>query len=130
MITNAVTAVVLVALGVAALVGGPGMWPKVVGGVLTVLGLVLLALVRRTDDTEPFGRTGLLVLAAVGSMVAFVALLPVIGFEIPSVVLAFVWMRFLGKEGWRTSAITSTATVVVLYALFVGLLSVPIPHLF
>jgi hypothetical protein len=42
----------------------------------------------------------------------------------------FVWLRFLGRESWRLSIITSLATVVVFYIVFVGLLAVPIPHMF
>jgi hypothetical protein len=140
--TNLVVAAVLVALGVVTFVAslalgvgsaarpGPGTWPMIVSGILTALGLVLAGLARRTADASRFTRSGLLVLAAVASMVVFVALLGTVGFEIPAALLAFVWMRFLGGEGWWTAALTSLATVAVFYALFVGLLTVPIPHLF
>ena len=63
-------------------------------------------------------------------MIVFVALISVIGFEIPSALLAFVWLRFLGGESWRTSAVTSIGVVVAFYLVFVAALSVPIPHLF
>jgi hypothetical protein len=63
-------------------------------------------------------------------MVVFVAVIEHIGFEIPAVLLTFVWLRFLGREGWRTSVAVSVGVVVVFYAVFVGALSVPIPHLF
>jgi hypothetical protein len=101
-----------------------------VSGVLTGLGLVLLALARRTTDAERFHRSGLLVLGAVASMIVFVALIGTVGFEIPSAVLAFVWLRFLGGEGWRLSVVISLGTVAAFYLIFVGALSVPIPHLF
>ena len=39
-------------------------------------------------------------------------------------------LKVLGREGWRTSVITSVAIVVAFYLLFVALLSVPIPHMF
>ena len=141
-VTNVVTALVLVGLGAAAFAGslalgvgsaarpGPGTWPMLVSGVLTGLGLVLLALARRTTDAERFHRSGLLVLGAVASMIVFVALIGTIGFEIPSAVLAFVWLRFLGGEGWRLSVVISLGTVAAFYLIFVGALSVPIPHLF
>lgn len=140
--TNLVTALVLVGLGAAAFAGslalgvgsaakpGPGTWPMLVSGVLTALGLVLLALARRTGDAERFTRAGLLVLGAVASMIVFVALIGSIGFEIPAAVLAFVWLRFLGGESWRLSIATSLGTVAAFYAIFVGALAVPIPHLF
>ncbi|GIE94110.1 tripartite tricarboxylate transporter TctB family protein [Paractinoplanes rishiriensis] len=141
-VTNVVTAAALVAVAVAVFLGslalgvgsparpGPGTWPLLVSAVLGVLGLALAGLARRTTDAERFTRPGLLVLAAVGGMVVFVALLPVIGFEVPALLVAFAWMRFLGGESWLTAGVVSLATVAVFYLLFVGLLSVPIPHLF
>ena len=63
-------------------------------------------------------------------LVAFVVLIPVIGFEIPAALLAFVWLRFLGQESWRSSIVTTLAVVVAFYLIFVAALAVPIPHLF
>lgn len=141
-VTNLVTALVLVGLGAAAFAGslalgvgsaarpGPGTWPMLVSGVLTALGLALLALARRTADAERFNRSGLLVLGAVASMIVFVALIGTIGFEIPAAVLAFIWLRLLGGESWRLSVVISLGTVAAFYLIFVGALAVPIPHLF
>jgi len=109
---------------------GPGTWPALVSGVLLILGIVLAARFRHTDDAEPFGRTGLLVLAAVATMAVFVAVVATIGFEIPTAALAFVWLRFLGHEGWRTSIAISVGAAVAFYLLFVAALDVSIPHLF
>ncbi|GLZ01728.1 tripartite tricarboxylate transporter TctB family protein [Actinoplanes sp. NBRC 103695] len=140
--TTLVTAALVVVLGGAAVAGalnlgvgsasapGPGMWPALVGAALVVLGGVLAARARGTEDAERFTRTGLLVLAATGTMVVFVAVVGVIGFEIPTVSLAFVWLRFLGRESWRLSAIVSVAATAAFYLLFVGALGVTIPHLF
>jgi hypothetical protein len=141
-VTNVVVAVATVALGVAALIGslalgvgspekpGPGMWPLLISLALVVLGLGLLPAVRTTTDAERFTRPSLLVLVGLASMVVFVALISVIGFEIPTALLAFVWLRFLGKETWRSSIVTSIGIVVAFYLVFVAALSIPIPHLF
>jgi hypothetical protein len=141
-VTNVVVAVVVVALGAAALVGslslgagsagspGSGTWPTLVSLTLIVLGLALLPAVRRTADAERFTRPSWLVLVGIATMVVFVALISVIGFEIPAALLAFVWLRFLGGESWRSSIITSLAVVVAFYLIFVAALAVPIPHLF
>ena len=140
--TNVVVALVVVALGSAALVGslslgagsagkpGSGTWPLLVSLTLIVLGLALLPAVRRTADAERFTGPSRLVLVGLATMVAFVVLLPVIGFEIPAALLAFVWLRFLGQESWRSSILTSLAVVVAFYLIFVAALAVPIPHLF
>jgi putative tricarboxylic transport membrane protein len=44
--------------------------------------------------------------------------------------LAFVWLKVLGHEGWRTSIIASVAMVVAFYLVFVVALGTSIPHLF
>ena len=107
-----------------------GTWPLVICAAITVLGCVLLGTARRTADTEAFSAASWKILAGVGTMAGFIALIGTIGFEIPSALLAFVWLRFLGGESWRLSAVASVLIVAAFYAVFVGLLSVPIPHLF
>lgn len=140
--TNLVVAALVVALGAAALVGslslgagsarapGSGTWPLVLSLLLICLGLGLAVTARSTHDAERFSGSSLLVLVGLATMVGFVALIGTIGFEIPAALLAFVWLRFLGGEGWRLSAITSIGLVVAFYLIFVAALSVPIPHLF
>ncbi|MGY2128216.1 tripartite tricarboxylate transporter TctB family protein [Blastococcus sp. SYSU DS0617] len=140
--TNLVVATLVVALGAAALVGslslgagsarnpGSGTWPMILSLLIVVLGVALAMTARRTTDAERFTRGSWLVLAGLATMVVFVAVIEVIGFEIPAALLAFVWLRFLGGEGWRTSVVTSIAVVAAFYLIFVAALSVPIPHLF
>lgn len=140
--TNVITAVTLVVLGGAALIGslslgvgtpatpGPGTWPALVSAALIVLGIVLTARARRTGGAERFTRSGLLVLTAVASMAVYVSVIATIGFEIPTAILAFVWLRWLGKESLRTSVVLSLAATVAFYLLFVAALEVTIPHLF
>jgi putative tricarboxylic transport membrane protein len=139
---NVVVALAVLALGVAALLGSnalglgtaaspaAGTWPLLVAVVTVLIGLALVALARRTHDAERFSGSSLLVLLGLATMVVFVVLLPVIGFEIPAALLCFVWLRFLGREGWRLSVLLSLGLVAAFYAIFVGALSVPIPHLF
>ncbi|MGW2380150.1 tripartite tricarboxylate transporter TctB family protein [Streptomyces sp. NPDC001658] len=141
-VTQLVTAAVVVVLGGAALAGawnlglgspskpGPGTWPALVSTALIILGVLLAVAARRLDDAERFTRTSLLVIVAVGTMVAYVAVISVIGFEIPTALLALFWLRVLGRESWRTSVAVSLGATCAFYALFVGALKVTIPHLF
>jgi hypothetical protein len=139
-VTNLVTAAAVIALGGAALAGSfslglgrastprPGTWPMLVSAALIVLGLVL-ALRTRNTDAERFTRAGLQVLAAIVTMIVYVAVVGRVGFEIPTVLLAFSWMRFFGRESWRLSIVASVAITTALYAVFIGALNVTIPHL-
>jgi hypothetical protein len=141
-VTNLVTAAVVVILGGAAFAGSlrlgvgapseprPGTWPALVSAALVVLGVVLAARARHTGDAERFTHTGVLVVAAVATMAVFVGVIGIVGFEIPAAVLAFVWLRFLGRESWRMSIAVSVTTTVACYLLFVAALDVTIPHLF
>ena len=141
-VTNLAVAGFVLALGAGATAGaamlglgtpgepGPGTWPLIVGVLLLALGVVLVGTARRTADAERFGRSSLDVLIGLVTMVVFVGAIGYIGFEIPAVLLTLVWLRGLGREGWRLSLITSVAVVVAFYLVFVVGLSVDIPHLF
>ncbi|GLY16541.1 hypothetical protein Kisp01_35560 [Kineosporia sp. NBRC 101677] len=141
-LTNAVVAFTVIALGAAALVGawrlgvgsperpGSGTWPLIVGLALVVLGVALALRSRRDQDTEVFTRASAVVPAGLATMIGFVALIETIGFELPSLALMVIWLRFFGHESWRSTAVTSLAAVVAFYLVFVAALAVPIPHLF
>jgi hypothetical protein len=108
---------------------GPGLWPFAVSVAVTALSLAQLAFGRHGQDTEKFTRSSALTALGVLSLVALAALLPVIGFELPSLVLMIVWLRFLGGESWRMTALVSVVTVAAFYALFIVALSIPLPRL-
>ena len=107
---------------------GPGLWPFVVSVAVTALSLAQLAFGRdaRTPRRSP-GRASLTALGVL-TLVGLAALLPVIGFEMPVAAASWsIWLRFLGGESWRTSAVISVVTVAAFYALFVLALSDPPP---
>ena len=108
----------------------PGMWPFIISVVLVVLAAALAVFGRNTLDAEKFSSSSWAVLAGVGTLIGFVLLVGTIGFEIPSLLLTFVWLRFLGKETWRMSTVLSFAIVAAFYLIFVVALGVPVPHLF
>ncbi|MFC0628127.1 tripartite tricarboxylate transporter TctB family protein [Kribbella deserti] len=135
-------AIVTTLIGVAGLAGslrlglgeltapGPGLWPFVISVVITSLSVVLAFVGRQAKDTEKFSRASVQTAVAIATLVLLALALPVIGFEIPSLALTFVWLRFLGKESWRSSIVISLGTVIAFYVLFVLLLQIPLPRLF
>ena len=139
---NLAAAVVVVGLGVFALVlalrqgvgspadPGAGTWPFVISLVLIVLGVILATVARKTKDAEQFSSRSTAVLLGLATMVAFGLLIPFIGFEIPGALLAFAWLKLLGRESWRTSIIASVVIIAAFYLIFVVALRTSIPHLF
>ncbi|MGI5191288.1 tripartite tricarboxylate transporter TctB family protein [Promicromonospora sp. CA-289599] len=108
---------------------GAGLWPLAVSVAVVVLSLVQIAVGRRGGDGEKFSRYSWLSLAGLATLLGLVALLPVIGFEIPALLLSLVWMKLLGGESWRSAVLYSVLVVGVLYAVFVGALGTNVPHL-
>nr|WP_178359573.1 tripartite tricarboxylate transporter TctB family protein [Mycolicibacterium hippocampi] len=108
---------------------GPGMWPFIVGVVVASLSAVLLVAGRGLDDSEAFTRSSVLPVVGIITFVAFGLLMPVTGFEIPALALSVIWLRFLGGETWRSTAIVSVLTVTAFYLLFLYGLRIPVPHL-
>lgn len=108
---------------------GPGLWPFVISLLITVLGVVLLVVGRGLQDSEVFSRSSVLPVIGLLTFLAMAYLMPIIGFEIPSLLMCFVWLKWLGGESWRSSIVISVATVAAFYLLFLYGLRIPLPHL-
>lgn len=108
---------------------GPGMWPFIICVVIAALGVILLLTSSQRRDGERFTRSSLLPVAGVGTFIGLALLLPVIGFEIPALLLCLIWTRYLGSETWRSSILASVLTVVGFHLVFIEALGVPLPRL-
>ena len=108
----------------------PGLWPFMISCVMVVLGLFQLVIGRRNRDAEKFTRMSMAPLTGLVTLAAMVVLMPVIGFELPALVLCIIWMRFLGGETWRSTLLVSAVVVAAFYGIFVLALNTSIPHLF
>ncbi|WP_246087998.1 tripartite tricarboxylate transporter TctB family protein [Nocardioides albertanoniae] len=109
---------------------GPGLWPFVVSMAITLLALGLLMVGRNLSDSEAFTRSSMLPVVGLATFVGLGVLMPAVGFEIPSLLLCVIWLRWLGGESWRSTIITSVVTVAAFYFLFLYGLRIPLPHLF
>jgi putative tricarboxylic transport membrane protein len=124
-------AVVSAGLGIGSLgAPGAGLWPLVISLLMITASATALLKAKQDDDVEAFDRGILTVVLSVVSLLAYAALLPMVGFEIPTVLLLFFWIKILGREGWRSAVTVSLVATAVVYGLFVLLLAVPLPHLF
>jgi hypothetical protein len=141
-LANAASSLVVLAVGVGAgilsLAMGlgtpatpqPGLWPFIISCVMVGLGLFQLIAGRHNRDAEKFTRMSTAPLTGLVTLAAMVALMPLIGFELPALVLCVIWMRFLGGETWRSTLLVSVSVVVAFYGIFVLALNTSIPHLF
>lgn len=108
----------------------PGLWPFVISCVMVALGLFQLIAGRHNRDAEKFTRMSTAPLTGLVTLAAMVALMPLIGFELPALVLCVIWMRFLGGETWRSTLVVSASVVIAFYGIFVLALGTSVPHLF
>lgn len=109
---------------------GAGLWPLAASVLVTGLSVLLLLVGRGLDDAEAFTRSSVLPVVGALTFLGMAFLMPVIGFEIPTLLLSVVWLRFLGGETWRSTAVISVGTTVAFYLLFLYGLRIPLPHLF
>jgi hypothetical protein len=141
-LANAASSLVVIAVGIAAVALSvamglgtpdkpqPGLWPFLISCVMAALGLFQLILGRHNRDAEKFTRMSTAPLTGLVTLAAMVALMPLIGFELPALVLCIIWMRFLGGETWRSTLVVSASVIVAFYGIFVLALNTSIPHLF
>ena len=109
---------------------GAGLWPFVTSVVVITLSVLLLVVGRHLHDTEAFTRSSLQPAIGAATFIVLGALMPVIGFELPALVMCIVWLRWLGGETWRSTIVIGVVTVAAFYFLFLYGLRIPLPHLF
>jgi len=109
---------------------GPGLWPLIISVVIIAGSVLLMLKGPRAHGAEKFTGSSRPVLLGVLTIIGFIVALPTVGFEIPTLLLCFAWLYFLGRERLRLSIITSLVTTVLFYALFIMVLRVPLPRLF
>ncbi|WP_121867337.1 tripartite tricarboxylate transporter TctB family protein [Glutamicibacter nicotianae] len=108
-----------------------GMWPFIVSLIAAAMAVVQLIVGRRGGkDGEKFSAMSWYTVIGFATLILMVVLMPLIGFEIPALLLCFVWMRWLGGERWRSAVLYSVLVVVAFYAIFIAALGTTIPRLF
>jgi putative tricarboxylic transport membrane protein len=107
----------------------PGNWPLVIGTGIVAMSLFVFLSAARLPLPERIDRDSWPVLAALVTLLAFAGLVELVGFELLSLLIISIWMRFFGKESWRMTAVVSVLATAAFYLIFVVALGVPIPHL-
>lgn len=111
---------------------GAAVFPIVVGGVLILASLVTLWQGWHFDKSVlvelPVGADRKRVLSLIGLLVGYFAALPWLGQIISSTLFLVLLIRVLSELSWPRIVLCSLAMSLVLYAVFVLLLKVPMPH--
>lgn len=106
-----------------------GFWPLVLSALLILISVIMVVLGNRLERGESFQRGALEVLAGAATLAGFALVIEYVGFELPAVLMMVYWLRVLGRESWRTSAIVAIATVGAFYLIFILALRTSVPHL-
>jgi hypothetical protein len=111
---------------------GPGFLPFWLGIVMAGLGLVLLVRASRVGEPAgaawlPRGRGLGRLVTVVAAVVAFVALLPVVGMILGVACFLVGILRFLEGYSWRATLGVTAGAAVLTYAVFTYWLQVPFP---
>jgi len=116
---------------------GPGYYPIAVAGLLAILAVLLLWQTFRseknaegTEDDEqqsldPRGSRYLII--GFGFFLAYVILVPLIGFVLASIVFVFCFIRLIGQFNYLLSGTLALGIPALLWAVFAYLLTVPLP---
>lgn len=111
---------------------GAGIFPILVGVLLAFASLSTVWEGWRTSTAEhaefPAGHDGLRLLVLIGSLLVYIVALPWIGQILASTLFLILLMRVLSEISWPRVIIYSLAISGTLYAVFVGLLNVPMPR--
>ncbi len=112
-------------------VPGPGLWPMAVAGLMLVAALALLvkAILTKPEHDVPIAlwTDGTKrVYISMGILVAYVALLGILGFIISTVAMLFAFMQWFTKKSLVVNALISVVCTVAIYAVFRFLLNVPV----
>lgn len=103
---------------------GSGFWPLIIASVGLVMSVWALLMPSTRFELTATGSLGSVV-AAGAALAAFPLAYYYLGLHITSFLLAMVLLKFIGKEGWVLSIITSVLLAGGAYYVFVVLLRVP-----
>ena len=105
---------------------GPGLWPFIVAGLLTLTALVLL-FIDDPADYEPWTRGTAGIALGLISLGVFIVLFQEIGFLVPAVLMLLFWLRLFAREPWKWAVPLAVIGAVVFHLVFVEALGVPFP---
>ena len=120
----------------------PDFWPRIIAGIIMLMGLFLTVRPAAEDEGEEHGDGGggeaveaaagwthrLPGLAvALGTLFAFYFLIPYLGMVAPGIAVILGLMVYAGERRWPMGIAIALCVPILLYVFFVHVASVPIP---
>lgn len=105
---------------------GPGLWPFICAGLLTLTAALLL-FIDDPEDYEPFTRGTVGIVLGLVSLGIFIVLFEEIGFVVPAFLMLVLWLRLFAREPWKWTLPLAVAGALGFHFLFVEGLGVPFP---
>ena len=120
----------------------PDFWPRIIAGIIMLMGLFLTVRPAAEDEGEEHGGGGggeaveaaagwthrLPGLAvALGTLFAFYFLIPYLGMVAPGIAVILGLMVYAGERRWPMGIAIALCVPILLYVFFVHVASVPIP---
>ena len=90
--------------------------------------VVLFIFARTGSGTEKFTAGVKYVALGAVSLLAY-SVIESVGFELPTLVVAVVWLKLIGRETWLSTLLYGVGAVVAVYLIFIIGLRVSLPHL-
>lgn len=107
---------------------GPRLWPFILSIACIVSAVVLFIFARTGSGTEKFTAGVKYVALGAVSLLAY-SVIESVGFELPTLVVAVVWLKLIGRETWLSTLLYGVGAVVAVYLIFIIGLRVSLPHL-
>ena len=109
-------------------VPGPGMFPIIIAGVMLAAAAVLAIETLRSASDENVdlrSRNVLTVYITMAGFIAYLVLLPRIGFVTTTAAMLTIFMRWFSGKAWWKVILTACVFTLAIYFLFGSVLKVP-----
>ncbi|MFT3875380.1 MAG: tripartite tricarboxylate transporter TctB family protein [Propioniciclava sp.] len=107
---------------------GPQMWPLILSVFCLVVAAILAVRARHGQGTEKFTSGVRYVVLGGVSLFAY-GFIETLGFEVPTLIVMVLWLKFIGKESWLSTVAYTLGVIAAVYLIFIVGLRVTIPHL-
>lgn len=108
----------------------PSLFPKIAAWAMVLISVVRLiqfAITKKIDLPSVKGIFKPRVLLGLGMLIAYIALLPILGFMIATILCMIAVMYLLGKVAWYKAILFAVICTSIVWYSFVQLLRIPLP---